>query len=285
LKPAELDFRTLLAHYDMALARDSGTQGTCICPFHEDHNPSLSLDFSRNLYYCFVCAAGGSIVNFVMGKENIDYTQAIDWLNSFFGSSLAAGTRPVFSKEQIEEVATEMFSWHLYHFICLAIAGSPLAMNFRPDKNACNREAEKYLHKHRMFELDRKKNLMKYIFKDLCEEIAYWSGVISDQWTAECMTNDYIKMLQICQEMPRPDLYFDYWNEDIDRLVIERDLLIEIKRLSARITGKADDALLEENKIRIDKVKYKLIDWLSSLKQISKSGIFKNYTLILEAGL
>ena len=36
-----------------------------ICPFHQDTNPSLSLDDSRGFFYCFGCGACGNIVDFV----------------------------------------------------------------------------------------------------------------------------------------------------------------------------------------------------------------------------
>jgi len=36
-----------------------------ICPFHKDSNPSLNLDDSRGLFYCFGCGAGGNIIDFV----------------------------------------------------------------------------------------------------------------------------------------------------------------------------------------------------------------------------
>lgn len=32
-----------------------------ICPFHEDHDPSMSVSPDRQIYKCFVCGAGGKI--------------------------------------------------------------------------------------------------------------------------------------------------------------------------------------------------------------------------------
>lgn len=36
----------------------------CICPFHNDKDPSMSLDPKNNLFYCFGCQAKGDIIDF-----------------------------------------------------------------------------------------------------------------------------------------------------------------------------------------------------------------------------
>lgn len=42
-----------------------GNRATAVCPFHDDHSPSLSIDASRQIYKCFACGAGGDIFRFV----------------------------------------------------------------------------------------------------------------------------------------------------------------------------------------------------------------------------
>jgi len=41
------------------------TRATALCPFHNDHNPSLSICANRGIYKCFSCGAGGDVFNFV----------------------------------------------------------------------------------------------------------------------------------------------------------------------------------------------------------------------------
>ncbi len=48
-----------------------------ICPFHDDHNPSMSVSKERQLYKCFVCNKGGNVFNFVKDFENISYIEAV----------------------------------------------------------------------------------------------------------------------------------------------------------------------------------------------------------------
>jgi hypothetical protein len=47
------------------------------CPFHADEHPSFSINTKKQLWYCFACNVGGSIIDFVMVKENCDVSEAI----------------------------------------------------------------------------------------------------------------------------------------------------------------------------------------------------------------
>ncbi|HOM02816.1 MAG TPA: DNA primase [Acetivibrio sp.] len=51
-----------------------------LCPFHSEKTPSFSVDPSKQLYYCFGCGKGGSVIQFVMEAENLDYIEAIKLL-------------------------------------------------------------------------------------------------------------------------------------------------------------------------------------------------------------
>lgn len=48
-----------------------------ICPFHDDHNPSMSISPEKQIYTCFVCGASGNVFNFVMNYEKISFTAAV----------------------------------------------------------------------------------------------------------------------------------------------------------------------------------------------------------------
>ena len=48
-----------------------------ICPFHDDHNPSMSVSSDKQMYKCFVCGAAGNVFNFVKDFKNINYYEAV----------------------------------------------------------------------------------------------------------------------------------------------------------------------------------------------------------------
>ena len=44
-----------------------------ICPFHNDHSPSLSVSREKQIYKCFTCLASGNVFTFVQNYENISF--------------------------------------------------------------------------------------------------------------------------------------------------------------------------------------------------------------------
>ena len=48
-----------------------------ICPFHNDHSPSLSVSREKQIYKCFTCLASGNVFTFVQNYENISFIEAV----------------------------------------------------------------------------------------------------------------------------------------------------------------------------------------------------------------
>ena len=59
-----------------------------ICPFHDDHNPSLSISPEKQIYTCFVCGESGNVFNFVMNYEKITFYEAVVKVASKIGMLL-----------------------------------------------------------------------------------------------------------------------------------------------------------------------------------------------------
>lgn len=51
-----------------------------LCPFHGEKTASFSVDSERQLYYCFGCKAGGSVIQFIMDIERMDFQDAVRFL-------------------------------------------------------------------------------------------------------------------------------------------------------------------------------------------------------------
>jgi DNA primase len=49
----------------------------CVCPFHDDHNPSMLINEQKGIAWCFVCNSGGGIFKFVQQIENCDFPEAL----------------------------------------------------------------------------------------------------------------------------------------------------------------------------------------------------------------
>jgi DNA primase len=68
--------------------RRAGAQWTGRCPFHDDHNPSFSVNPVEKLYHCFSCGAGGDLIKFVQETEGLEFAPAVEWLADRYGVEL-----------------------------------------------------------------------------------------------------------------------------------------------------------------------------------------------------
>lgn len=59
-----------------------------LCPFHNEKTPSFSVNQDKQIYKCFGCGKGGSVVNFIMEVENLSYPDAIHFLANKAGMAV-----------------------------------------------------------------------------------------------------------------------------------------------------------------------------------------------------
>ena len=58
----------------------AGINYKAVCPFHNDHTPSLVVSKTRQTFHCFVCGKHGSVVDFIMEMENMTFIEAMRYL-------------------------------------------------------------------------------------------------------------------------------------------------------------------------------------------------------------
>ena len=90
-----------------------------ICPFHDDHSPSMSVSPDRQLFKCFVCNKGGNVFTFIKDYENISYIEAVKRVADKIGIPLSIDTysnkSTKFNHEyEIMDYATKIFQNNLY---------------------------------------------------------------------------------------------------------------------------------------------------------------------------
>ncbi len=54
-----------------------GRQFKALCPFHDDHNPSMEVNPERQTYRCWVCNKGGDCFSWVMEYEGVNFREAL----------------------------------------------------------------------------------------------------------------------------------------------------------------------------------------------------------------
>jgi DNA primase len=68
--------------------RRAGGQMMGLCPFHDESSPSFSVQPQDKLYHCFGCGVGGDIFEFVMEKEGLGFSEAVEALADRYGVEL-----------------------------------------------------------------------------------------------------------------------------------------------------------------------------------------------------
>lgn len=59
-----------------------------VCPFHQDHSPSMSVSKEKQMYKCFSCGAAGNVFTFVSNYENITFIEAVVKVAGILGISV-----------------------------------------------------------------------------------------------------------------------------------------------------------------------------------------------------
>lgn len=108
-----LDIVEVVGHY-LELKR-AGSSYKCLCPFHDDKNPSMNVSPNMQIYHCFSCGAGGDAIKFVMEYEKLSYPEAIEKLASMYNFSL---TYIKNSKDQKEDKKI-LENLNIYYKQCL----------------------------------------------------------------------------------------------------------------------------------------------------------------------
>jgi DNA primase len=74
----EVPIAQVVAHY--VHLRVSGQNLVGICPFQEDHIPSLAVYPSTGRFHCYGCQKHGDVISFMREIENLSFGQALDVL-------------------------------------------------------------------------------------------------------------------------------------------------------------------------------------------------------------
>lgn len=65
-----------------------GKNYLAVCPFHDDHSPSLVVSPDRQIFNCFTCRTGGNVFSFIMKYENVNFLEAVKIVAEKIGYNL-----------------------------------------------------------------------------------------------------------------------------------------------------------------------------------------------------
>ena len=83
-----------------------------ICPFHDDHSPSMSVSEDKQIYKCFVCGSAGNVFTFIQNYNNVDFVTAVKLVADKIGYNLnvdTKGNNPNKKYYELMELANKYF--------------------------------------------------------------------------------------------------------------------------------------------------------------------------------
>lgn len=107
----------------------SGSKFKALCPFHNDHNPSLELNPERQSFKCWSCGAGGDIFDFVQAYERVEFPEALRMLAERAGVALddPVATSPLSGITKTELLAVNAWAERVF---AAALAQAPEALAY-----------------------------------------------------------------------------------------------------------------------------------------------------------
>lgn len=172
-----------------------------VCPFHDDHSPSMSVSPEKNIYKCFSCGATGNSITFLMDYLGITFKEAIKILADNAGIILDSS----FTKKKENNIYEEYYKINL-------LATSIFKNNLVSSKGT---DAREYLAKRSLSE----------------ETIKYFDiGLSLDNSLGEALSNKYSKLL-----LNEIDLCKEYNGKLVDTFI--NRIMFPIKDVDGNIVG------------------------------------------------
>ena len=111
------DIVDVISHYIQVHRK--GKSYVALCPFHDDHSPSMSISPDRQIYKCFVCGNGGNVFTFVQNYEKISFPEAVGRVAELTGQHLSVQPDALKKpkdphKEALYKVLNETINYTMY---------------------------------------------------------------------------------------------------------------------------------------------------------------------------
>ncbi len=99
-----------------------------LCPFHNEKTPSFSVSRQKQMYYCFGCHKGGNVITFVEEYNNMNFTEAMQYLAERAGIRLPESESGPYEKrsqnERRELLDVYKLAGTYYYYMLRSSAGS-----------------------------------------------------------------------------------------------------------------------------------------------------------------
>ena len=151
---ARADIVDVISYY-LNSVQKKGRRYAAVCPFHDDHDPSLQIDKEKQIFRCYVCGTGGDVFSFVQSYEKCSFFDAIKKVAEIIGYDDPRLHERVQVKK-VDETLTPIYN-------CLTELQKFYAYGLTTEEGKIARD---YLDKRHLSVEQREKFGLGYAFKD-----------------------------------------------------------------------------------------------------------------------
>jgi DNA primase len=78
-----VSFKDVFDYYRLHY-KERGDECVLLCPFHDDHEPSLKANTAKGAWQCFGCRKHGNVIHFAADMEGVEFRDAALFLQAMF---------------------------------------------------------------------------------------------------------------------------------------------------------------------------------------------------------
>lgn len=71
-----------------------------VCPFHDDHKPSMVVSKEKQIFNCFTCHTGGNVFTFIMKYENVSFIEAVKIVANKVGMDIHIASKNSYANDK-----------------------------------------------------------------------------------------------------------------------------------------------------------------------------------------
>jgi len=178
----KIDIVDLISGYLMM--KKAGANFKAPCPFHQEKTASFMVSPEKQIFKCFGCSKGGSVFDFVMEMEGMNFREALEFLANRAGVILKT-TKSTKEYQQEKDIKTRIFQ--INHL-------SALVFNKLLTAHPAGEEARKYLKTRGITEKTIKEFVIgfapqKPVVRDFLLNKGYYAGEIKQAGSPELFKN------------------------------------------------------------------------------------------------
>jgi DNA primase len=115
-----------------------------LCPFHDDHHPSMDVDPGRQRFRCWSCGKYGDVITFVQEREHLDFREALQMLAQRARIQLPAWNGPQDNDGRAQMLDLMKWAEQEYHRYFLEAPQAEAARKYVQERGLSPETVEKY---------------------------------------------------------------------------------------------------------------------------------------------